>query len=174
MIELRRSYGLLLLTGIVLLAGCKKQERSDHCKNHYLFHADHLESVATLDVDLDPGGLVEAKLNIPMLVFDAGGDSAATDLRQNDTAIELKTEHACEAGNWDVQSNSETMQATFQSRCGENNSLDQVNVNLLDIIPGLDEIVVTVTTPATSKHFAISRQCSSAIFRIDPPAGRAD
>jgi hypothetical protein len=37
---------------------------------------------------------------------------------------------------------------------------------LFDIISELEEVEAHFTTPVTQKRFAISRQCDSAIFRL--------
>jgi hypothetical protein len=60
-----------------------------------------------------------------------------------------------------------TISASFESRCGAGNKIGQVDVLIFDSSPELEEVEVLVTTPATSKHFAISRQCDAAIFRLD-------
>ena len=52
----------------------------------------------------------------------------------------------------------------------EEAKLKQVDVTLLDVVAELGEIEVIITTEATSKRFAISRQCPSAIFRLDKRA----
>jgi hypothetical protein len=59
--------------------------------------------------------------------------------------------------------------ASFESQCSTERRLKEVEVSIFDFADELDEIVVTVTTPATSKRFAISRQCSSAMFRLEKP-----
>lgn len=45
--------------------------------------------------------------------------------------------------------------------------LRQIDVSILDEFPELEEIEVTMTTTATQKRFAISRQCEMPIFRLD-------
>ncbi|HMB61336.1 MAG TPA: hypothetical protein VKN35_15595, partial [Xanthomonadales bacterium] len=58
----------------------------------------------------------------------------------------------------------------YRSQCGNGNQVKQVDINLFEQLPGLDEIETNVFTPATTKRFAISRQCDSAIFRLNPRA----
>lgn len=43
----------------------------------------------------------------------------------------------------------------------------QIDVYAFDQLPELQEIEVTMTTPATSKRFAISRECPNPVFRLD-------
>jgi len=45
--------------------------------------------------------------------------------------------------------------------------LRQIDVSILDQIPELEEIEVSMSTTATRKRFAINRQCESPIFRLD-------
>jgi hypothetical protein len=56
---------------------------------------------------------------------------------------------------------------TFESQCGEDNRLRQLDIALFDLLPNLDEVEVSMTTPATQKRFAINRQCDAPIFRLD-------
>ena len=52
---------------------------------------------------------------------------------------------------------------TFES----DGRLRQIDVLAFDLMPDLDELEVTMTTPATRKHFVISRRCPNPVFRID-------
>jgi hypothetical protein len=160
----------------VLSVACSKEGRNDYCKNHYLFHTDHQDTLGELKVRLDDAGLVQANLFIPSSVFgtDVGSTSDALEqlavtLQYGQTLLRFDTDSACEPGKVIVQHDSTGLQAQLESTCGESNRLKQMNVTLLDHIPELDEIEVEVTTPVTFKHFAISRQCESAIFRLNLP-----
>lgn len=175
MISLRQYGRLLVLLGLsLLMAACSKEERDDYCKNHYLFHTDHTDTLGHFLVNLDDGGLMTSKLTIPATIFredsftaDQKLDQLALMLQQNQAAYSLETETVCETGTSNVELTPVGLSALFESSCGESNRLKQVNVTLLDLIPELEEIEVEVTTQATFKRFAISRQCESAIFRLE-------
>ncbi len=61
----------------------------------------------------------------------------------------------------------EGREVNFEASCGLDNKIGQINVVLFDQLEALEEVVVSVTTPATSKRFGISRQCDGPIFRLD-------
>jgi hypothetical protein len=174
-ISLRQFKELTILLGLsLLLAACGKEKRNDYCKNHYLFHADHKSTLGKFVVSLDDGGLMTSRLTIPAEIYQNAPVSAeqkleqlALILQQNQAAYSLETETVCEQGKATVEVSQEGLSAWFESSCGESNRLKQVNVTLLDLIPELEEIEVEVTTQATFKRFAISRQCESAIFRLE-------
>ena len=45
--------------------------------------------------------------------------------------------------------------------------LEDGDVTIFESAAEIEEIEVTINTSATSKRFAISRQCKAAIFRLD-------
>ena len=45
--------------------------------------------------------------------------------------------------------------------------LRQIDVFAFDLMPDLDELEVSMTTPVTGKRFVISRRCPNPLFRID-------
>ncbi len=63
--------------------------------------------------------------------------------------------------------NAESVTAVYTAQCGSDNHLRQLNVVLFDQVAEIDEVVVVMTTPATSKQFVINRRCDKAVFRID-------
>lgn len=56
--------------------------------------------------------------------------------------------------------------AEYESQCGQVAEIKRVSVTILESVAEIEEVEVTINTPATSKHFAISRQCSAPIFRL--------
>lgn len=49
----------------------------------------------------------------------------------------------------------------------DDGGLRQLDIGVFDLLPELQEIEVTVVTPVTQKHFAISRQCERPIFGLE-------
>ncbi len=62
-----------------------------------------------------------------------------------------------------ADSDNELFDLTFE----DDGRLRQIDVLAFDLMPELDEVEVTMTTPVTRKHFVINRQCQSPVFRID-------
>jgi hypothetical protein len=61
----------------------------------------------------------------------------------------------------------EGREVNFAASCGLDNKIGQIDVVLFDHLEAIEEVVVSVATPATSKRFGISRQCDGPIFRLD-------
>lgn len=53
-----------LVAAATLLGACSGEDGADYCKNHYLFHPDHLDSIAALTIDLSDNGDLSGHLTI--------------------------------------------------------------------------------------------------------------
>ena len=109
-------------------------------------------------------GLLKSELVLPVALF-AGADPRST-LEVVENVYSLQTEKDCREPEVSVAISGEHVSAAYQSYCGPDNKVGQLDIALFDALPRLDEIEVTVTTPVAQKRFAISRQCESAIFRL--------
>ena len=153
-----------------VLSGCENTQPDDFCRNHYAFHSDHIDTVANLSIDIASSGLLIGELQLPSELITAGArDDVIATLRKPENTFTLETERECSGSKVTALSDANGVNVLFEANCGIDNRLGQVNVAVFDHVAGLEEAVVTVTTPATMKRFAISRQCEAAIFRIDPP-----
>lgn len=163
------------------LSACTKDEATDFCKNHYRFHDEHLGTVAALRLELTDQGLLTGELTLPLVILESKpNDStpatttpAQLEARVSDAAnvFDLQTEVACPASAARIERTEAAVTVHYQSECGSGNKIGQIDIPLFDHLRELDEVVVNITTPATAKRFAISRQCSSAIFRLDGHQG---
>ena len=125
-----------------------------------------------LAVKLTDDGLLMSELTLPHSMYghDASDRTIAAllqTLQQPHNAYSLQTARDCQATNVRLNRGADAVIAHYESRCGSNNKLGQLDIALFDTVPELDEIDVVVTTPAASKRFVISRQCANAIFRVD-------
>ena len=168
-------FGCLLLA-LMSLGACSK-EGTDYCKNHYLFHADHQDTLGRLEMTLNEEGFMQSNLSIPAAIFSQNKgpvgermNRLSLMLQQDQVLYALQTERDCESTLVSIDHGPEGLDARYESHCGSDNRLRQVDVTLLDAVVELEEIEVTFTTHAASKRFAISRQCPVAIFRLDKRA----
>jgi hypothetical protein len=79
----------------------------------------------------------------------------------------LQTENECAASSVILNETYNFVAASYESDCGIDNKIGQLDILLFEILAALDEVEVTVTTPVTQKRFVINRQCDSAIFRFE-------
>lgn len=166
----------LAAAGLLLLGACTKDDATDFCKNHYRFHADHLNSVGNLAISLAADGTLQSELSLPFASFsdlqvepvEAFADIEEL-LSEPGRVYDLETERDCGATTLvDLQRDGVSMTAQYESNCGDDNKVGQLNIMLFDEVPELAELEVHITTPAVGKHFVINRQCSAAIFRFRP------
>lgn len=165
-----------LLIGAVVLAtvsACTKDEDTDYCKNHYVYHFEHKDQLSTLNVEVAASGMVTADL---VLKSDearefAGNPGLRQALLVADNVFLIQTEGTCTDATVSQTGgaqggDTELASLSFESQCTAGEKIKQVDVRLFDTIPALDEVEATITTPATRKHFAVSRQCEGAIYRL--------
>lgn len=160
--------GGLLLAGLALVA-CGGKEGADYCLNHYLTHAEHQATVTMLRIDVSNDGSLTAILTQPVESFaksverQAGFPETLTDPEH---VYSIAGRDDCVHSTPRVSSRDGVFVAEYASQCGQGAALKLVNVSILESVPEIDEVEVTIQTPATSKHFAISRQCAAPIFRL--------
>ena len=169
----RRTMAVSLrFTTLVALAvsfsGCSKDDGVDYCKNHGVFHSDHLDTIATLAIRISDAGDLEGSLSIPQVAFGEETEPNLTSLLGDANNIfALETERPCAVSVTSIAVDGDSVEAQFAASCGADNKLRRVNVSLFENVGNLEEVVTSVTTSATSKRFAISRQCDRPIFRLD-------
>ncbi len=146
------------------LAACAPEQAPEFCRNHALFHDEHLDSLASLNVTMTEEGIIRSELSIPISVM----AEVSSELLENSHKVySLQTENECIASSVILNETDSSVAASYESNCGVDNKIGQLDILLFETLPALDEVEVTVTTPVTQKHFAINRQCDSAIFRLE-------
>ena len=151
----------------LLLAACVPDEGNDFCDNHYLFHDEHRDTVASLVFSWSDTGEIKGEITVPKALFNNGVAELTQILALPQNVYSLQSDQTCPQMDVSFSQNEEAVTAVYTSQCGSDNQLRQVDVVLLDQVVEIDEIVVVITTPATSKRFVINRQCDKAVFRID-------
>ncbi len=146
------------------LAACAPEQAPEFCRNHALYHDEHLDSLASLNVTMTEDGIIRSELSIPISVM-AGMPSEL--FEDSHKVYSLQTENECAASNVILNETYNSVAASYESYCGIDNQIGQLDFLLFETLAALDEVEVTVTTPVTQKHFAINRQCDSAIFRLE-------
>ncbi len=154
----------LILLSCIVVSACTGEEEVDYCKDHYLFHAEHRDELGTLAITMMDDGTLNSILTLPASTLTEGLDQQLEDVQ---TVYSLQTERECAAATPAIRREDGYLIATYESGCGSDNKIGQLDIVLFDNLPSLEEIEVDVVTPVTQKHFAISRQCESAVFRLD-------
>ncbi len=155
---------ILLSLLCLALAACAPERAPEFCRNHAQFHNEHLDSLASLDVVMTDEGIIRSELSIPVSVM-AGVPSEL--LEDSHEVYSLQTENECDASSVILNKAQMSVTAIYESNCGADNKIGEIDILLFEMLPALDEVEVTVTTPVTQKRFVINRQCDSAIFRFE-------
>ena len=163
---------VLALSVVLLwvLPACTEDTALDYCKNHYRFHQDHVDGLAFLHIELDAEGVLSSELDVPVSALGLDTPYLLEMLEDPARVYAIESLQSCEPpevafGNKTGQDGT-SLVVNYTSQCGSGDQVKQVDILLFDAIPELDEVETRVITTATQKHFAISRQCSSAIFRL--------
>jgi hypothetical protein len=146
------------------LAACAPEQAPEFCRNHALFHAEHLDTLVSLNVTMTEDGIIRSELSIPISVMAGMPSELLEDSRK---VYSLQTENECVGSVGTIDETGNSVAASYESNCGVDNKIGQLDILLFELVPALDEVEVTVTTPVTQKHFAINRQCDSAIFKLE-------
>ncbi len=162
--SLTRFSVLVVLLSSMGVTGCMKEETADYCRNHYLVHAEHQDDIGMLAVSIGADGVLASELTLPVTYM---AEEIAEQIRNPDSVYTLQTERSCTPATSEVQLLEGGIKANYESRCGVDNKIGQLDVALFDTLSTVEELEVRVVTPVTQKHFAISRQCKSAIFRLE-------
>ena len=155
---------ILLSLLCLALAACAPEQAPEFCRNHAQLHNEHLDSLASLDVVMTDEGIIRSELSIPISVM-AGMPSEL--LEDSHEVYSLQTENECVASSVILNKAHMSVAAIYESNCGADNTIGQIDILLFETLLALDEVDVTVTTPVTQKRFVINRQCDSAIFRFE-------
>lgn len=158
---------------VAMLAACVRQESEDYCDNHYLYHEPHAENVGVLNISHSDDGRVSTTFSLPKSLIGRRSASAGLSeeqivelLSDRDNVFNIQSETECKGTSSDVNSDVARIVASYQMDCGADTGIGQIDIPLFDVLPEIDEVEVVITTPATTKHFAISRRCDNAIFRL--------
>jgi hypothetical protein len=154
----------LILFVCIVMSACSGEEEVEYCKDHHLFHAEHRDELGTLAISMVDDGTLHSILTLPEPTLTEGLDQQLEDVQ---TVYSLKTERDCAAATPTIRRADGYLIATYESGCGTDNKIGQLDFVLFNTWPSLEEIEVNVVTPVTQKHFAIIRQCESAVFRLD-------
>lgn len=159
------SRSILIGFFCLAVAACSRERVPDFCRDHAQFHAEHADSNAVLSVVMTVDGQIDSEVRLPAATF--SGDTARAVLQDVNKVYALQTEAECGRAESTLGSSEGMIVGGYTSTCGADNKLSQLDVLLFDSLPNLDEVEVSVVTPATRKQFVINRQCESAIFRVE-------
>jgi hypothetical protein len=159
--------GILILLA-ALLGACGEDNGVDYCKNHYAYHSDHQATLANLTIMLSAAGELSGHLVTPDAVHRELSDASINRIFGNaKNTFAVQSASPCEVTVASTSPTADGLETIFTASCGPDNKIGQIDVALFDHLDALEEVVVSVTTPATSKRFGISRQCDGPIFRLD-------
>jgi len=155
-VQLIERSGWVLL-GLLLLGGCGREVDRSFCASHGGKHWQHREQQAQLLIDYAEDGDMGVQLILP-------GELAAVSLANPGDILTLP-EH-CESGALLRESEAGMQVLRFDARCGDVLP-ESLSVPLLGKRLEIQELEVSMSTPAVRKYFVVHQDCERAIFNID-------
>lgn len=150
----------VLLWGMSLLGGCGGEVDDSFCASHGSEHRQHRDQQAQLVITYAANGDMAVQLGLP-------GELAVLPLQQPADILTLPGQ--CTVGAMQRSQEPGALVLGFTAHC-QKMQPESLSVALLDEHPQLQEIEVTMTTPAVRKHFVVHRDCERAMFNIDGDA----
>ncbi len=148
------------LVVILLTVSCSKKNNDEWCNNHKSLHPEHLESVAKVNIEYALSGLLIAQIKVLKSAVEY------SQLKDVEQIIIVTADKSCNNMPAIIIDDGNSWLAKYTIDCGVNNKLAEVSVALLDHFVKINEVEASIKTPAASKHFVLSRQCSSPIFYL--------
>lgn len=149
------------LLALLFGAGCAKEADNGFCATHGPDHWQHRDEVAGLTVRYGADGALEGRLSLPA---EDAGPAAAGVLASAEEVF--TTDANCVAEEQSVTREGGRLLGEYRLRCTGEAPLAALSVPLFDQLPELEELEVTMTTPAVTKHFLVHRRCERALFNI--------
>jgi len=153
---------VLLSVGIsALLVGCGDKQEASFCKSHAKEHQIHQSDITQIEINYSEQGLIVAQVKVAK-------ENVQRDVLSNmANIIDVKAVRACTNESVDIKEAGNYYQASYSLNCGLDNKLKKVSVLVLDNLKTVEEVEVAISTPSSSKHFVLNRQCDSPIFNIN-------
>lgn len=153
---------ILLSVGLCsLLLSCGQKSADSFCKSHAKEHYLHRSEITQVNIQYSEEGMIVAEVNIDQQYV------RNQELKNMRDIIEVKAERSCTSDEVEIKKEGMNYQARYSLNCGLENKLQKVSVPVLEKIKVIDEVEVFISTPSSSKHFVLSRQCDSPIFNIN-------
>lgn len=171
---MRRIEGVTVLAcSLLLLTACVADKDSGFCEAHARDHWQHREAAAGLEIVYQEGGSLRALLTVPATGLGEDPQGTTADLRQRPVTDMLLVEGSgiCREKPSRIRYQDGQLLADYHLDCVGQNRLKQVAVNVLDLLPALDEVEVAMETPAVTKRFLVHRRCGTALYNFDKTSG---
>lgn len=149
-----------ILALLSLISACDSKSENTWCKDHKDIHDQHRDTITQVDIVYSDDGELTALLQIPKT------DTSREALVNMDNFINATAESQCTQLDSTINEQTTTWQAEFKIDCGVNNRIKAVDVVILNRFPKVSEVEAKIQTPATNKHFVLSRQCDKPIFAL--------
>ena len=153
---------ILLSIGMCsVLVGCSEEAADSFCKKHGKEHQLHQNDITQINIDYSEQGQIVVQVKI------AKEHAQRQRLAQVANIIDVKADKSCSSGAVDIKEEGKYYQASYSLNCGLDNKLNKVSILVLDNFEKIDEVEASISTPSSSKHFVLNRQCDSPIFNLN-------
>lgn len=153
--QINRFFGLLL--AVSLVGACSQEIDRSFCSSHASEHWQHREQHPQLQIEYASSGELQVQLSLP--------EERAILLETATPGDILAMPPQCVAQPLQRSSQQGLASLRFEAACGDQLPAS-LGVPLLLEYPGIEEVEVSMRTPAVRKHFIVHHQCERALFNI--------
>lgn len=144
------------------LISCSAGEDADICSNHQSVHDEHIDKVVQVEMDYSSSTRLIASTSVPLQLSNESNNAL---LMKSTEAIQVNTRGSCQHQPVAVTERGGRIIYQYEVICGNDSNIDHIETRILDMLPEVSEIDVSISSPATTKNFVLHRDCSSPIYK---------
>ncbi len=150
---------ITIMSGALL--GCGADDPDSTCNKHEAAHLEHIDEVVRVKIDYSASTHLVASVSVP---DDLSSSANRSSLRDSAKVLRVDSAEDCQHDPVRVIEEGNRAVYHYQIDCGEGVDINQIDTDLMDLIPDTPELDVSITSPAATKNFVVHRDCSSPIY----------
>ena len=144
------------------LISCSAGDNTDTCSNHQSAHAEHIDRVVQMEMDYSSSTRLTASASVPVQL---SNDSNHLSLMRSTEVVQVNAKGSCQHEPVTFAEKDNRIVYHYQVECGDGTHIDHIETRILDLLPEVSEIDVSISSPAATKNFVLHRDCSFPIYK---------
>lgn len=144
------------------LISCSANEDADTCSTHHITHPRHIDKVVQVEMDYSTSNRLNVSTSVPLQL---SNESNRALLINSKDVIQVNAKGSCQHNPVSITESDDRIVYHYLIQCGDENEIDHIETRILDVLPELSEIDVSVSSPAATKNFVLHRDCSTPIYK---------
>lgn len=144
------------------LISCSADDNGDTCSNHHIVHTEHIDSLVQLKMDYSSSTRLTALTSVPVELSNNTNNAL---LIKSTAVMQINAKGSCQHEPVTVTEKGDRIDYHYEVSCEDNADIDHIETRILDLLPEVPEIDVSISSPAATKNFVLHRDCSSPIYK---------